>query len=254
MSEQTKPTGLALMRQAFADNQISTMCRSTKKDNQKGLCSKCGGLHGLPAIQLTYVGHAAVTDRLLDADPNWTWEPVSFGPDGYPVIDKDGGMWIRLTVCGVTRLGYGDAPQKSGGDAMKERIGDAIRNAAMRFGAGLELWHKGQLHVEEDEPFDLLPHLQAMEAATTLDALKAVYEEAFKAATAANDSSALKMLPGKREELSKKIRAAEPLSEERFSAAITKLKAGEIKTSTIRGYNLTEAQQKALADYEASLS
>ena len=34
-------------------------------------------------------------------------------------------------------------------DAMKERIGDALRNAAMRFGAALDLWHKGELHVED---------------------------------------------------------------------------------------------------------
>jgi hypothetical protein len=39
----------------------------------------------------------------------------------------------------------------SGGDAMKERIGDALRNAAMRFGAALDLWHKGDLHVDESE-------------------------------------------------------------------------------------------------------
>jgi hypothetical protein len=34
---------------------------------------------------------------------------------------------------------------------MKERIGDALRNAAMRFGAALDLWHKGDLHIEEDD-------------------------------------------------------------------------------------------------------
>jgi hypothetical protein len=35
---------------------------------------------------------------------------------------------------------------------MKERIGDALRNAAMRFGAALDLWHKGELHVEDPTP------------------------------------------------------------------------------------------------------
>jgi len=30
-------------------------------------------------------------------------------------------------------------------------IGDALRNAAMRFGAALDLWHKGTLHLEEEE-------------------------------------------------------------------------------------------------------
>jgi hypothetical protein len=33
---------------------------------------------------------------------------------------------------------------------MKERIGDALRNAAMRFGAALDLWHKGDLHKDEE--------------------------------------------------------------------------------------------------------
>ena len=141
---------LEKMREPFAPNQISKMCRSTKKDNPKGKCTKCGGFHGLPAIQLDYVGHAALTDRLLDADPNWLWEPMALDSTGYPVIDKDGGMWIRLTVGGVTRPGYGDAQGKLGGDAIKERIGDALRNAAMRFGAALELWHKGDLHMPEE--------------------------------------------------------------------------------------------------------
>ena len=150
MAEQ--PTGLAKMREPFAPNQISKLCRSTKKDNPKASCRVCGGYHGQPSIALDYVGHAALTDRLLDCDPQWSWEPLSFDATGSPLLDRDGGMWIKLTVCGVTRLGYGDAQGKSGGDAMKERIGDALRNAAMRFGAALDLWHKGELHVDEDAP------------------------------------------------------------------------------------------------------
>jgi hypothetical protein len=35
---------------------------------------------------------------------------------------------------------------------MKEMIGDALRNAAMRFGAALDLWHKGDLHADDEEP------------------------------------------------------------------------------------------------------
>jgi len=149
--QKPKPTGLALMREPFLDHQISKMCRSTKKENEKGRCPKCGGWHGLPAIQLSYVGHAALTDRLLEADPNWNWEPVAVDERGFPYLDKDGGMWIKLTVCGVTRLGYGDSQNQTGGNATKERIGDALRNAAMRFGAALDLWHKGDLHAEEEE-------------------------------------------------------------------------------------------------------
>jgi hypothetical protein len=148
--EQQK-TGLQKLREPFPEHQISLLPKPTKKDAPKGKCNVCGGWHGLPAVHLSYVGHAALTDRLLDCDENWSWEPVAFGADGLPLLDKDGGMWIRLTVCGVTRLGYGDAQGKTGPDAMKERIGDALRNAAMRFGAALDLWHKGELHKDEDD-------------------------------------------------------------------------------------------------------
>lgn len=145
-----REAALKLMRKPFEPHQISTMCKPTKKDNPLGTCRACGGFHKLPAVQLSYVGHAALTDRLLDADPEWTWEPLAYAPDGTPLLDSQGGMWIKLTVGGVTRLGYGDAQGKSGGDATKERIGDALRNAAMRFGAALDLWHKGTLHLVED--------------------------------------------------------------------------------------------------------
>jgi len=90
-------------------------------------------------VMLDYVGHAAVTDRLLTVDPNWSWEPFALGPDGLPAPDREGNLWIRLTICGVTRIGVGD------GKNAKERIGDALRNAAMRFGVALDLWAKENL-------------------------------------------------------------------------------------------------------------
>lgn len=150
MSE-SKKTGLELLREPFKEHQISKLPKPYTKDSPKGKCSECGGYHGLPAVHLDYVGHAALTDRLLDADPNWNWEPVSVNEDGSPKFDKDNGLWIKLTVCGVTRLGYGFPDGKTGGNALKETIGDALRNAAMRFGAALDLWHKGDLHLEEKE-------------------------------------------------------------------------------------------------------
>lgn len=161
MSE-TKPTGLALLREPFPAHQISKLPKPTKRqteevkaDYKKGVrCDICGAWHHPKVVHLDYVGHAALTDRLLDADPNWSWEPVAFGPDGQPAVDREGGMWIKLTVCGVTRYGYGDAADKTGPNAVKERIGDALRNAAMRFGAALDLWHKGDLHTEDDAPVD----------------------------------------------------------------------------------------------------
>ena len=171
---------LAILRKPFLPNQISQMCRSTKKDNTKGKCPKCGGWHGLPAVQLDYVGHAALTDRLLDADPAWSWEPLSLGENGLPRLDENGGMWIKLTVGGVTRLGYGDAQNRTGGDGIKEMIGDALRNAAMRFGAALDLWHKGDLHLpEEENEKDKKPKITKAEseAKEAFDALSPALQE-----------------------------------------------------------------------------
>jgi len=159
--EKTEPvTGLDLLRKPFPPNQISKLPKPTRAqtdavraDFKKGIrCQVCGTWHHPQVVHLDYVGHAALTDRLLDCDPKWNWEPVAINEDGTPRIDGNGGMWIRLTVCDVTRLGYGHADNKKGGDAIKEVIGDALRNAAMRFGAALDLWHKGDLHA--DEPAD----------------------------------------------------------------------------------------------------
>jgi hypothetical protein len=81
--------------------------------------------------------------RLNSVDPAWTWEPMAFTAQGTPQF-ADGGLWIRLTVLGVTRIGFGDAGSKTGPNAVKEIIGDAIRNAAMRFGVGTYLWSKSE--------------------------------------------------------------------------------------------------------------
>jgi hypothetical protein len=94
---------------------------------------------------LDFVGHAAVTDRLLQVDPEWTWRPMARNSDGFPLFDASGGLWIWLTIGDVTRPGYGE-PGKIG---PKEAIGDALRNAAMRFGVALDLWSKQDL---DDKP------------------------------------------------------------------------------------------------------
>lgn len=142
---------LAMLREPFEAGQINKLPKPYKRDSPKGKCNECGGYHGLPAVHLDYVGHAALTDRLLQVDPEWSWEPLAVGEDGLPRFDQNGGLWIRLTICGVTRLGYGDADGKRGGNAIKEAIGDALRNAGMRFGAALDLWHKGDLADAESE-------------------------------------------------------------------------------------------------------
>jgi hypothetical protein len=128
-------------------------------------CSLCGQFLPQRHKHLTYMGHAAVTGRLLRVDPLWSWEPAYRDVEAGVVLAAmeagnpeilatvlalapprytDGGLWIRLTVCGITRLGFGDASGKTGPMATKEIIGDAIRNAAMRFGVGLDLWNKGE--------------------------------------------------------------------------------------------------------------
>lgn len=156
MTEKKEITGLALLREPFPANQISKLPKGSKKQNdcpasEKVTCKVCGGWHHPKIIHLDYVGHAALTDRLLDIDPDWDWEPMAVYENGLPAFDEIGGLWIRLQILGKKRIGYGSADGKSGGNAKKEVIGDAMRNAAMRFGAALDLWHKGDLHVDEPE-------------------------------------------------------------------------------------------------------
>ena len=110
--------------------------------HKKVECRTCKNWISPKHIHLDYVGHAHVTERLLLVDPSWTWEPRAVDANGLPVLDANGGLWINLTINGVTRPGYGDADGKRGGKAVKEAIGDAIRNAAMRFGVALEYWKK----------------------------------------------------------------------------------------------------------------
>jgi hypothetical protein len=141
--------GLAELKKPFQPEAISKLPKGITDKTNKTHCDVCGGYHGPASIHLDYVGHAAVTDRLLSVDPLWTWEPYGHEPDGTPslVVNQAGapiGMWIKLTILGVTRIGYGSCePNKS--DPVKELIGDALRNAAMRFGVALDLWSKSDL-------------------------------------------------------------------------------------------------------------
>jgi hypothetical protein len=134
------PEQAAILRKPFEPQQIGKLPKPYKKDSPKSNCRECGGYHGQPAVHLDYVGHAATTDRLLQVDPEWSWEPMAYDMGGLPLFDGNRNLWIKLTVCGVTRIGVGD------GLGLKECIGDAIRNAAMRFGVALDLWAKEDLH------------------------------------------------------------------------------------------------------------
>lgn len=139
------------------------------KRHTKKTCPRCRQYLTEAHVDLEYVGHADVTRRLLEVDHAWFWEPAYKNPDkdvllsaiatgnaeivasvldnAPPLTDKYGGMWMYLTIHDekgrqITRLAYGDAQQKTGPDAIKETIGDGIRNGAMRFGAALDQWSK----------------------------------------------------------------------------------------------------------------
>ena len=149
------------LREPFAPTEVRhlprVLCRACKSAGWSGCqqhpaskCQKCkqkmpNGGH----IDLAYVGHAEATNRLLNVDPFWDWEPLTVDERGLPQVDGYRGLWIRLTVCGMSRLGYGHAGDKTGGDAVKEVIGDAIRNAGMRFGMALDLWTSSDLEIIE---------------------------------------------------------------------------------------------------------
>jgi len=152
------------LKEPFDESKISykpvptkAQTAALKQDYKIGeKCYLCGGWHQSNVNHLEYVGHAATTDRLLRVDPFWNWDFLATQDNGLPLLDEKGCLWINLTVCGIVRKGYGDASgqSRSIGDNMKEMIGDAIRNAAMRFGVALDLWHKGDLYREDKEEIE----------------------------------------------------------------------------------------------------
>lgn len=163
--------GLAKLREPFPSEAIGKLPKVTCKacvdrnckDHTRKKCSECEAFMTPAHIHIDFVGHAQVTDRLLSVDPEWTWEPMAWAPDGLPALVRNErgtpvGMWIRLTVLGVTRPGYGSCEQNKI-EVVKELIGDALRNAAMRFGVALDMWSKGELESVLEEPGEEKPKL-----------------------------------------------------------------------------------------------
>lgn len=196
-----KPEIAKILREPFAPELVGKLprvyckgCRDAQfkvcQQHSRAKCQHCGSNITTAHLHLDYVGHAEITDRLLLADAEWTWEPVAFGSDGLPLLDRNGGLWIRLTVGGVTRIGYGHADGKSGPDAVKEAIGDALRNAAMRFGVALDLWgakfkDSGEEHEEQPAPSVRTAELFALvAAASTVEELRAAWDALRTAAEA----------------------------------------------------------------------
>jgi hypothetical protein len=168
-------------------------------------CPDCHQKLSTAHLHLYFVGHADLTRRLLDVDPRWTWRPMyrevnvdilkaaiatqnvaiihlvmdSFPPklttfevpDGKGGTRTEHGMWIELILHDengeeIVTPGFGDALGKQwDGNAMKEVIGDAARNAAMRRGAALDLWRKMDMDRAQKETRSQMPP-----SATTLAA------------------------------------------------------------------------------------
>lgn len=203
MPENPKPSWDAILRAPFADSQIFAKprvwcgdCRSAQgrvcnRHHLLDPCPRCKQRITSAHVDLDYVGHADVTARLLDADPYWYWTPaykdvpndvllaaiatgnsaiVAYVMDNAPpLFDRFGGMWGYLTIHDgegneVTRLGYGDASGKTGPDAVKEIVGDLLRNGAMRGGVALQLWSK------EDRSSESPPVTEAKPAQDTATA------------------------------------------------------------------------------------
>jgi hypothetical protein len=158
------PEDWAALRADFPSEAIGKLPRSTCRDCSQSPrkvcerhtwvsgCRECRNSHSSATMHIDYVGHADVTQRLNTVDPSWSWEPMGVDQFGNPAYDRDGNLWIKMTVLGVTRIGVGDA---GNGKGAKERIGDALRNAAMRFGVALDLWAKGDrdwAHTDKSVP------------------------------------------------------------------------------------------------------
>ena len=96
-------------------------------------------------VTLSFVGHGAITEILIQVDPLWSWEPLEIR-DGRPMIHVENGMatmWGRMTIHGKSMLGVGSV-RADKPEYQKEIIGDFLRNASMRFGVCLALWQKGE--------------------------------------------------------------------------------------------------------------
>ena len=122
------------LREPFAPEQIGKLRRKTKT-----------GGH----VELDYVGHAAVSDRLNQQEPGWSYgiERAVESADGLHVQAVVG--WVEI---GGKRLPEVGEPnnQSSYGQEFQSAIGNLIRRGAMRFGVGIDLWSKEDLQAAGD--------------------------------------------------------------------------------------------------------
>ena len=86
---------LAKLRAPFPPEMIEKLPKPTFKGawdgKRAGNCPTCHGYHVLDnCIHLDYVGHANVTNRLLEVDPFWEWEPMAYTEQGTPLFTGGG--------------------------------------------------------------------------------------------------------------------------------------------------------------------
>ena len=92
------------------------------------------------------------------------------------------------------------------------------------------------------DEFDIAPYVTQMESAKTLVELNAAHKALVVAANGALDKATEKAVAQKKNELAKALAALEPLSEERFTAALAALDAGKTTKDKLTQYALTAEQ------------
>jgi hypothetical protein len=149
--------------------------------------------------ELRYLSHIWVRKAFQDADPDWWWEPMGYDDHGQPVLERNDagqpvGLWIRLHLLGTVMPGYGSV-EAGKRDAIKELIGDALRNAGMRLVGGA-LWVKTKparktpakkqtaidreidhLRQQVDPPPDEAPQFETAAGKDVYDAMVSVHGE-----------------------------------------------------------------------------
>ena len=141
-----EPLDLKLVLDAYAVPDPSIVGKLPKRRKN------ADGSWGQP-VYLDYVGHADITKILIEVDPLWNWEPVAWEHGRPAITERDGiaTLWVRLTLLGKSMLGCGSV-SASKEDLDKELIGDALRNAAMRFGIALALWSNAEWAETDHKP------------------------------------------------------------------------------------------------------
>lgn len=153
---------LAVCREEFPPEAIgykpTVWCKACRTgecgEHHKSRCDKCKQNISTAHMDIAFIGHAVITDRLSTIDAGWSMKPAAEDEHGQPVmieqavrIQRQKGfvdatelsLWVDLTLRGFIRRGCGTVIAGKP-EALKELWGDCLRNAAMRFGVGLYLW------------------------------------------------------------------------------------------------------------------